>query len=78
MDVCGGDQAAIHPLLVFGAGDFAPRYCNDLIDGNDPLTYGEGADIEDLARDMALIEFPAFPNLAMLRRDAPPKNGQRV
>jgi len=41
---------------------------HDVISGHKGLasvsrTYGEGADIEDLARDMALIEFPAFPQL---------------
>jgi integrase len=41
---------------------------HDVISGHKGLasvsrTYGEGADIEDLARDMALIEFPAFPVL---------------
>ena len=41
---------------------------HDVISGHKGLanvsrTYGEGADIEDLARAMALIEFPAFPQL---------------
>jgi hypothetical protein len=41
---------------------------HDVISGHKGLssvsrTYGEGADIEDLARDMALIEFPAFPEI---------------
>jgi len=41
---------------------------HDVISGHKGIAsvgreYGEGADIEDLARDMALIEFPAFPAL---------------
>ena len=40
---------------------------HDIISGHKPVTigrvYGAGAEIEDLARDMALITFPAFPPL---------------
>lgn len=41
---------------------------HDVISGHKGIAsvgreYGEGADIEDLARDMALIEFPVFPAL---------------
>jgi len=45
---------------------------HDVISGHAPNnvggTYGQGADIEDLARDMALIEFPMFPKAAFVTK----------
>jgi glutathione S-transferase len=94
IDVVKGEAKTPEFLSVNPAGQVPAVVLNDgrvfspsnaimlhLAEGSDlsvSRTYGEGADIEDLARDMALIEFPAFPNLPKLHGDAPADDAQRV